>query len=111
MKQLSVCALILFSLSLPAFAARNSASISIESPVTVGTTQVAAGDYTVSWTGADANVQVSLARDGKTLVTVPAKLVQAKNGYTSLDTKTDNGVTVVEEIMLDKLTLDLSAAQ
>jgi hypothetical protein len=104
-------ALAILALSLPAFAAKNSATITLASPATVGSTKLAAGDYNVSWTGADANVQVTIAQNGKKVVTVPAKLVSAKNGYSSIDTSTVNGVTTVKAIMLDKITLELSAAQ
>ena len=111
MKRYIGLAIALLALSLPAFAAKNSASVTLATPVTIGSTKLAAGDYNISWTGADANVQVTIAQNGKKVVTVPAKLVNAKNGYTSIDTATENGSTVVKEILLDKLTLDLSAAQ
>lgn len=111
MKRFLVIALIVFSFSLPSFAAKNSANVTLGTSVTVGSTQVAAGDYTVSWTGTDANVQVTIAKNGKVLVTVPAKLTPAKNGSTSVSTGTENGVKVLESIMLDKLTLDFSSAK
>ncbi len=111
MKRFIGFALAILALSLPAFAAKNSATVNFSTPVTVGSTKLAAGEYKVTWTGADANVQVSIVQSGKTLVTVPAKLVTAKNGFTSINTDTVNGVAVVKTISLDKLTLDLTAAQ
>jgi len=111
MKRIIGFALAILALSFPAFAAKNSVSVNFATPVTVGSTALAAGEYNVSWTGTDANVQVSIVKNNKTLVTVPAKLVAAKNGYTSINTSTANGVAVVKSISLDKLTLDLSAAQ
>ncbi len=108
MKRLLGLAIILCSLSLPAFAAKNTKTITFWENTKVGSTQVPAGDYKVSWTGADSNVQVTIARNGKTLATVPAKLVPANNEHVGMSTNTVNGVAVLESIQLDKFSLELT---
>ena len=41
------------------------------------------GTYTIDWSGTSPNVQVSFSRQGKTIATALATLVQAKNRYDS----------------------------
>ena len=84
MKRSFAYALMLTLMAAPAFAAKNSQSVNLASPVKVGTTELPAGDVKVTWTGTGENVQVTIAQNGKTL-TVPAKLVEEKHnhkGYT-----------------------------
>jgi hypothetical protein len=102
--------LLLASLSLPAFAAKNSKSLTFASDVKVGSTKIPAGDYKISWTGSDANAQLAITKDGKSIATVPAKLQPANNGSVSLGTRTIDGVKILESIQLDKLNIVLKSA-
>jgi len=110
MKRCFAFALMLALLSVPAFAAKNSQNVSITDPVKVGSTQLPAGDYKVSWTGTGSNVQVTIAEKGKASVTVPAKIVEAKNGHVALLTNTVSGASVLESIQLDNLSIVLTSA-
>ncbi len=110
MKRIFGFALILASLSVPALAAKNSQSVTFVSPVKVGATQLPAGDYKISWTGAGPSVQVTIADKSKNTVTVPAKLVDAKNGHVAVLTNSVGGVSVLETIQLDKLSLVIGSA-
>ena len=98
-------ALLLAAFSLPALAAKNSQTVTLTDPVEVGSTQLPAGNYKVTWTGTGSNVQVTIAEKGKTSVTVPAKLVDAKNGHVALQTGTVGGVRVLQAIQLDSASL------
>lgn len=102
--------IVVLSLSIPAFAAKNSSNISIAAATNVGSTKLAAGNYKISWTGSDAAVQVKFEQNGKTLATAPAKVVPAKNNVVSLGTKAVNGVDQLESIQLDKLNLVFTGA-
>lgn len=104
MKRFVGYAAILALLSAPAFAAKNSSTVTISQPVTVGTTQLPAAQYHVTWTGTGSSAQVTLAND-KSTVTVPAKVVDQKNAITSVLTGTKGGSTVLEGINLNKVTL------
>lgn len=108
MKRFFGFAILLASLSVPAFAAKNSQNISITDTVKVGATQLPAGTYKVTWTGTGSNAQVTIAQKGKASVTVPAKVVDAKNGHVALLTNTVNGSTVLETIQLNDLSLVLT---
>lgn len=110
MKRFFGYALLLASLSIPALAAKNSQTIKLDDTLKVGSTQLPAGNYKVTWTGTAPNVQVTIAAKGITPVTVPAKLVDAKNGHVALQTGTVNGVQVLQGIQLDDVSLMLTGA-
>jgi opacity protein-like surface antigen len=107
MKRFLGYAVVLALLSAPAFAAKNSETISIAQPVTVGTTQLPAAQYHVTWTGTGSSAQVTLT-SGKSTVTLPAKVVEQKNSVTSVLTESKGGSSVLEGINLSKVTLVFS---
>jgi hypothetical protein len=104
MKRFVGYAAVLALLSAPAFAAKNSSTVIIAEPVTVGTTQLPAAEYRVTWTATGSTAQVTLASD-KSTVTIPAKVVDQKNAVSSVLTQTKGGSTVLEGINLNKVTL------
>jgi hypothetical protein len=108
LKHLFGYAIIFASLSISAFAAKNSQTVRLSTPVKVGTTQLPAGEYKVSWTGTGPSVQVTIAQSGKTSVTVPAKAVESKNGHTAVLTSSASGDNVLQSIELDNLTLQIA---
>ena len=108
MKRFFGYAVLLASLSIPALA--SSQSITISDNVKVGSTLLPAGEYKVTWTGTAPNVQVTIAAKGKASVTVPAKLVDAKNGHVALQTNTVNGVQILQGIQLNNVSLTLTGA-
>ena len=112
MKRFIGFAAILVLLSAPAFAAKNSSTINISQPVTVGTTQLPAAQYKVTWTGTGSSAQVTLenVKDAKSTVTVPAKVVDQKNVLNSVLTSTKGGTNVLEGINLNKVTLVFTSA-
>lgn len=104
MKRFVGYAAVLVLLSAPAFAAKNSSTVTLPEPVTVGTTQLPAAEYRVTWTGTGSSAQVTLA-NGKSTFTVPAKVVDQKNPVNSVLTSTKGGTNVLEGINLYKVTL------
>ncbi len=104
MKRFLGYAAILALLSVPAFAAKNSDTINISAPVTVGTTQLPAAQYKVSWTGTGSAAQVTLT-SGKSTVTVPAKVVEQKNSLNSVLTESKGGTNILHGINLNKVTV------
>lgn len=110
MKRFFGFAFVIASLSVPAFAAKNSQNVTFTDAVKVGSTQLPAGDYKVSWTTNGSNAQVTIAEKGKASVTVPAKLIDAKNGHVAVLTNTVGGVAVLETIQLDNLSLVIAGA-
>ena len=109
MNRFLASALIVASLSVPAFAAKNSQSVTLTDPVKVGSTQLSRRQFT-KFPGPrlDLTAQVTIEEKGKASVTVPAKIVESKNGHVAVLTNTVGGVAVLESIQLNNLSLVLS---
>lgn len=108
MKRFFGCALILGLFSIPGIAATNSKNVTFPDKVTLGTTQLPAGDYKVTWTGEGPTVQVTILQKNvhhPLTVTVPAKLESVQNGHTGLTMNNQNGTDFLEEIQLNKTVL------
>ena len=113
MKRLSYCALILAFLSIPAFAAKNSQTVSFSDAVTVGSTQLPAGEYKVTWDGTGSSVQVTLEQKGTShpkSATVAAKVVEQKNDRIGFRIDTKGGVNTLKAIQFSKFDVDLTGA-
>ena len=81
-----------------------SGTVSLDSAVKVGSTNVPAGSYKVTWTGNGDNAQVTL-KQGTYSVTTPAQVVDAKHSQNAFATKTENGARVLTEIQFKDKTL------
>ena len=112
MKRLFYCALILAFLSIPAFAAKNSQTVNFSDAVTVGGTQLPAGEYKVTWDGTGSSVQVTLEQKGAShpkTATVPAKVVEQKNDRSGFRIDTKGGVNTLMALQFKKFDVDLTA--
>ena len=109
MKRFFGFALMLALVAAPAFASKKSESVNIPIPVLVGSTQLRAGDYKLTWTGAGSDVQATLAQNGKAVATFPAKVVEGKSNP-GLETRAKGGTEVLETIHLSNLSLSLEDA-
>ncbi len=105
MKRYFGFALMLALLSVPAFAAKNSKTVTLPGNVKIGSTALPAGSYKVTWTGSGTDVQVTLAQGSKTLATVPAKIVEEKHSFVGVTTSTQSGVELLQAIQLDNISL------
>ncbi|UWZ84855.1 DUF2911 domain-containing protein [Occallatibacter riparius] len=113
MKRLLTFALVLSSLSIPAFAAKNSQTITLSSATTVGTTKLPAGEYKLSWTGTAPEVQVTIEQKNvqhPATVTVPAKMVAEKHDRTTLTTNSQAGALTLESIQLKDATVNFTSS-
>lgn len=110
MKRLFVVATMFAALSLPAFAAKNSGSMSVPEPVKAGSTKLTPGNYDVTWTGTGADVQVTVTQNKKVITTFPAKLVEQDNKNVGLETQTQGGIDVLQTIRLSHTTLVLASS-
>lgn len=110
MKRSVAFAMMLTILSAPAFASGNSQTVNVPEPMKAGSTQLAPGDYNVTWTGTGPEVQVTFAQNRKVLATVPAKLVAQANNYKGLLTSKHDGVETLESIQLRNLSLILEGS-
>ena len=109
MKRLIGYAAILALVSAPAFAAKNSENITIDHPITVGTTQLPAAEYKVTWNETGSNAQVTLTH-GKSVLTVPAKVVAHKNSVSTIRTNHKDGATILVGIDLSKVSVEFTSS-
>jgi len=86
----------------PLFASRlfstKSTTVNIPEAVTVGSTQIAAGEYKVSYEGSAPAVKVTLAKSRSSSVVLDAKFVEGKNGGPAVTLSTVDGVRILEQI-------------
>ena len=110
MNRFAAFASMLVLFAAPAFGAGNKPqTVIIPENVQVGSTQLAAGTYKLAFTGTGSDVQVTLTQAGKTVITFAAKAVEQKNNP-GVDLITNAGVTTLEAINLDKVSLQLEGA-
>ena len=62
-------------------ASKDSEKVSFDERVTVGGTQIPAGDYRVQWEGTGTSVEVNFIQAKKIVAKVPASLVEGKTTY------------------------------
>ncbi len=109
MKRSFGLALALALFSLPVFAAKQPATVTIPTPVQIGSTKVPAGDYKLTWTGSGANVQGTLSRKDKAVATFAAKEIDEK-GYAAVETLSKGGASILRAIQLNDLRFELQDA-
>jgi hypothetical protein len=103
-------ALMLVLFAAPAFAGNKPTTVVIPGNVQVGTTQLPAGQYELTWTGSGSNVQASLVQNKKTVVTFSAKMVEGKNDP-SVETDSQGGAAILDVIRTSKFSLILGGGQ
>ncbi|HWE83562.1 MAG TPA: hypothetical protein VG267_01360 [Terracidiphilus sp.] len=113
MKRLFAFTFVLALASIPAFAAKNSQSVTVPEAVSVGSTQLPAGNYKITWTGSGPSVQVTLKQqDVRTpaTATTQAKLVSENHGHAAVTINNQGGSKTIELIQLDHVSLVLGSA-
>lgn len=108
MKRFLVFTVLLTLFSFPAFAAKNSETVTVTTKLKAGSTTLAPGDYDVTWTGSGPDTQVTFAQRKKVVVTLPAKLIEQNNKNQELDIESQSGVDVLKAIRMRTMTLILN---
>jgi hypothetical protein len=110
MKRFSSLLILSTLLAVAAVAADNgSGRVRLDSAVKVGSTELPAGDYKVTWTGSGDHAQVNLTQ-GKTSATTTAQVVEVRRNTDAFATKNENGSRVLTEIQFRNTTLVLHPA-
>jgi hypothetical protein len=110
MKRFSSLLILSTMFSLMAFAADGgSGKVLLNSAVKVGSTELPAGEYKVTWTGSGDNAQVTL-KQGKTTATTTAQVVEIRRNSDAFATKSENGTRVLTQIQFRDKTLVLHEA-
>jgi len=107
-----VILLALLSASIPGIAANTSStSIHLATPTQVGSSDLPAGDYKLTWTDAassGSDTQINFLQGKKVVATVPAKLVPARNDENTVETNTQNGTSILQVIRLSHVNLSFA---
>ena len=102
MKRLLGVVVICAMFSTPLFAgklfATKGTTVNIPEAVIVGSTNIAAGEYKVSYEGAGPTVKVTLVKSGSSPVILSAKLVEGKNNGPSVTLATVNGARILRQM-------------
>jgi hypothetical protein len=90
---------------------RNSANLQLDHPVNVAGSQLAPGQYKLTWEGSGPDVTVKFA-EGKTIVaTAPAKLVSNPTKEEAIETATaTDDTTVLQAVDLRNITIQFENA-
>ena len=111
MKRFSTLLILATLVSVAAFAAESgSGKIHLSNSVKVGSTELPAGDYKVTWSGSGDKAQVTLTQ-GKNVATTTARIEAAHQNNDSVTVTSPNGERVLNEIQVHGTTLVLQNAQ
>ena len=91
----------------PALAAKNSENVTLSHSVTVGTTQLPAAVYKVTWNGTGSTAQVTLTH-GTSVVTLPAKIVEGKNDSNSARIENKGRASILLGFYLHKVSVEFT---
>jgi hypothetical protein len=97
MRRFFICAAMLALFSVSAFAKANSEKVTLPA-LTVGSTQLAAGDYDVTWDGTGADAKVSFLKGRKVVCTAPAKVIEQGNKNEGVETASQGGVKMLQRL-------------
>lgn len=110
MKRFSSLLILATMISITAFAAEGgSGKVHLDSAVKVGSVELPAGEYKVTWSGSGDNAQVTL-KQGKTVATTTAQVMEVRRNNDAFATKNENGARVLTEIQFRDKTLVLHEA-
>ena len=105
MKTFSSLLILSTVLTVTAFAAdTGSGKIHLFDTVKIGSTELPAGDYKVTWNGTGDNAQVTL-KQGKNVTETTAQVIQQHRKNDGVATKDENGARVLTEIQFRETTL------
>lgn len=109
---LSFALCVLFVVPVLAFAgSKNSSNLNLDQTVKVAGTQLAPGQYKVTWEGSGPDVQVSFLEGKKIIATAPARIATApKSQETAIETATTADAVVLRAIDLKNLSLHFDDA-
>jgi hypothetical protein len=85
------------------------ANIQIYNTVNVGSTQLAPGEYQLTWTGSGTNAEATFSHGKKVIATVPAQVTQARSGYSGPALYTDTASNRLTGVELSKVSLSFTS--
>jgi hypothetical protein len=84
------------------------ANIQIDQTIHVGSTQLAPGEYKMTWTESGSNAEVTFAQGRKVIATVPAQITEERSGYSNPALITDIASNTLTGVLLPKVSLSFT---
>ena len=84
------------------------ANIQIFQTVQLGSTQLAPGEYKMTWTESGSNAEVTFSQRNKVIATVPAQVTQIRSGYDSPALHTDGTSNTLTGVELPKVSFSFT---
>ena len=88
---------------------RMKADIQIYNTVHVGSTQLAPGEYQLTWTGTGTNAEAIFLQGKKVIATVPAQVTEERSGYSGPALQTDSVSNTLIGVELPKVSLSFTS--
>ena len=85
------------------------ANIQIYNTVNVGSTQLAPGEYQLTWTGTGTNAEAIFLQGKKVIATVPAQVTEERSGYSGPALQTDSVSNTLTGVELPKVSLSFTS--
>ena len=105
---LTTFVLLLFSLSEWA-SDKMSANIHIYHTVHIGSTELAPGEYKMTWTQSESNAEVTISQGKRVIATVPARVAQVRSGYRGPALRTDPVSNTLTGVDLPKVSISFQS--
>jgi hypothetical protein len=84
------------------------AKIQIDQTVRVGSTQLAPGEYLMTWTESGSNAEVTFSQGKKVIATVPAQATHEASGYDGPALQIDSTSNTLTGVELPKVSLSFN---
>ena len=101
-------ALLLFSLSGWA-SDKMRANIQIDQTVHIGSTELAPGEYKMTWRQSGSNAEVTISQNKRVIATVPARVAEVRSGYRSPALHIDSVSHTLTEVDLPKVSISFGS--
>ncbi len=84
------------------------ANIHLYQAVHIGSTELAPGEYKMTWTQSASNAEVTFSQGKKVIATVPAHATQERSGYSSPVVRTDSVSNTLIGVDLPEVSLSFT---
>ena len=82
-----------------------SATIHIDQTVHIGSTELAPGEYKMTWTQSGSNAEVTFSQGKKVILSVPAQATQERSGFNSPAVRTNSVSNTLIGVDLPKVSI------
>ena len=87
---------------------RMKANIQIFQTVQLGSTQLAPGEYKMTWTESGSDTEVTFSQGNKVIATIPAQVTQVRSGYDGPALHTEGASNTLTGVDLPKLSFSFT---